>query len=99
MLVARVRPWQYAVLGQGLSGRDAVALAARLRWLVRNGGLADRPATASVGIALIPTHGTSYDDDLRRGRRALDEARRSRDTEVIAPRRTSPRRARRPRPA
>jgi HD-GYP domain-containing protein (c-di-GMP phosphodiesterase class II) len=53
--IFRVRAWRYALIVRGGSLRDARRLAQRLRLAVRQ--VEDAACTASVGIALAPTHG------------------------------------------
>jgi GGDEF domain-containing protein len=82
--LARLRPWEFAVLLPDVSRRDASLVAARLRWSLRTEGGAGHQLTASVGIALIPFHATTPDVALATAAKALDEARVVGDCEVVA---------------
>jgi HD-GYP domain-containing protein (c-di-GMP phosphodiesterase class II) len=70
--IARLRAWRYAILAPDRSRRDAVMLAARLRWHLRTQGAS--AIGSSAGIAMIPDSGSSYEAILAAATGALDEA-------------------------
>lgn len=70
--IARLGAWRYAILAADQSRRDAVLLAARLRWHLRTHGTP--PIAGSAGIAMIPEGGSSYEAIVAAATAALDEA-------------------------
>lgn len=64
---------EFAILADGATPQAALALAGRLRAVLRAEGL-DRRATASIGIAAAPLHGDTAEALLRAAKLALAEA-------------------------
>jgi response regulator RpfG family c-di-GMP phosphodiesterase len=80
--VFRIRPWRYAVFVASASGRQASALAQRLRLTTRH--RAESAATASIGIALWPLHGETPQELLDAAEQALLTAAAEGDAQSIA---------------
>ncbi len=80
--VFRIRPWRYAVFVANASGRQAAALAQRLRQVSRS--REDSATTASVGIALWPLHGETPQELLDAAEQALLAAAAEGDAQSMA---------------
>jgi HD-GYP domain-containing protein (c-di-GMP phosphodiesterase class II) len=88
-VIAKLGVWRYTILAPDQSPRDAVALAARLRWRLRT--FSATPVASSVGIAMMPRNGATYEALLAAASTVLDEALGSGgDNERIAPLRQRP---------
>jgi hypothetical protein len=85
VVVSRIRPWQFALLADRVSRRDATLLAARVRWHLKSvlPGLAE--SSSCVGIAMIPQHGTTFGLLMDAASAALDEALTEGNCERMAP--------------
>jgi len=71
-VVGRFGGEEFAVLLPGLSAPEAAAVGDRLRGAIAGMGYGDRPQiTGSVGIAVLPEHGSDLDTLLRAADRAL----------------------------
>jgi HD-GYP domain-containing protein (c-di-GMP phosphodiesterase class II) len=74
LVVARIRPWQFVVLADQTTRRNAMLLATRARWHLRSAIAGMENCSSSVGIAMIPQHGSTFGLLMDAARTALDDA-------------------------
>lgn len=83
-LIAKLGSSRYTILAPDRSPREAVALAARVRWRLRT--FSAMPVAGAVGIAMMPRNGVTYEALVAAASTVLDEALKSGgDNERIAP--------------
>ncbi|MEA2662201.1 MAG: hypothetical protein QOH08_1773, partial [Chloroflexota bacterium] len=70
--IARLGTWRYGILAPDRSPREAMSLAARLRWQLRTAG--PTPISSTAGLAILPRDGATFDALMRAASAALAEA-------------------------